>query len=246
MNQRPLIGITAYDMRRPEASHGNLYAVGQCYVHALEGSHAVPLIVPPGLSQASLRHVFDRLDGLVLSGGGDIDPAVYGEAPHPTLSGMSVERDRAELSLARWAVEGHKPILSICRGIQVLNVALGGSLVQDIPSHAPGALEHSFDSAQFLHDHMAHPVQVEPGSRLAGVLGLETVQVNSRHHQAIKRPAAQLAVVARSPDGVVEAVEIAGHPFAIGVQWHPECLYARQPETQRLFAALVEAASGAG
>jgi putative glutamine amidotransferase len=244
MNTRPLIGITAFETTHSRPPHSDLYALGQRYVRAIEETGGAPVMLPPGLSQDSLRRVFDRLDGLLFSGGGDIDPALYDEAPLPTLGIVSAARDRDELPLARWAIEDSKPVLSICRGIQVLNVALGGSLIQDIPSQKPGMLQHDFDSAAIPHDHIAHIVNIEPHSNLASILGAAAVQVNSWHHQAINRPADGLTVVAHSPDGIIEAVEIPQHRFAIGVQWHPEWLYDKRPEMKRLFAALVDAAKG--
>ncbi len=242
MNTPPLIGITASEMRHPEPPHSKVYTLSRRYVDAVQQCGGAPLILPPTLEGEALRRVFDRLDGVLLSGGGDLDPALYGEPPHPVLFGLNPARDGMELDLARWAVQERKPILSICRGIQVLNVALGGSLIQDIPSQAPGALQHSFDDKVIPHDYIAHSVRIKPRSRLAGVMGMEEAQTNSWHHQSIKRAADGLDIVAHSPDGIVEAVEVPGHRFAIGVQWHPEFLYEKQPEMRRLFAALVEAA----
>ncbi len=241
-DKKPVIGITAFETQHREPPHSPLYALGQRYVRAIEASGGAPVLLPPGLSEDSLQNILDRLDGLLLSGGGDVAPALYGERPHTTLTRVSAHRDRAEVTLARWAIEQHKPLLGICRGIQVLNVALGGSLIQDIPSQRPDALQHSFDDTVVPHDFIAHPVLVEAGSQLAQVLQATRVPVNSWHHQAIDRVAADLQVVARAPDGIIEGVEIPGHGFALGVQWHPEWLYDRQPEMQRLFGALVEAA----
>jgi putative glutamine amidotransferase len=242
MAARPLIGITAFATRHIEPPHSPLIALGRRYVAAIAAAGGAPLIVPPGLDDPSMRTVFERLDGLLLSGGGDIDPVRYGEAPHPSLTALSAERDQLELSLARRAVDADKPLLAICRGIQVLNVALGGSLVQDISTQIPGALPHTFDETKVAREHTAHPVQIEPGARLHEVMGVDTAGANSWHHQAIKQVAAGLQVVARSPDGVIEAVEMAGRRLVIGVQWHPEWLYDRQPEMMRLFEALVQAA----
>jgi len=139
-------------------------------------------------------------------------------------------------------VEADKPVMGICRGVQVLNVALGGSLVQDIPTQQPDSLPHSFDGARVARDYMAHSVRIESGSVLREVMGVEQVSVNSWHHQSLKRVAASLTVVAQSPDGIIEAVEMPSRRFVIGVQWHPEWLYDHQPEMKRLFEALVQAA----
>ncbi len=242
MPNRPLIGITAFETRHREPPHSPIYALNRRYVRAIEEAGGAPVMVPPGLDDASLQTIFERLDGLLLPGGGDIDPACFGEAPHPSLTELSAERDSMELSLAHRAVDAEKPLLAICRGIQVLNVALGGSLVQDIPTQLPGSLAHSFDATKVARDAATHEVQIEAGTQLQAVMGVERAGVNSWHHQALKRVAAGLKVVARSPDGVIEAIEMPGHRFAIGVQWHPEWLTERQPEMRRLFVALVRAA----
>ena len=243
MSRPPLIGITAFETKHINPPHVALYATGQRYVSAVEDAGGLPVVLSPGLSNETLHQIFDRLDGLLLSGGGDIDPALYGERPHPQLWGLDMHRDRAELALASRVVEKQKPVLCICRGIQVLNVALGGTLVQDIPSQMPQALAHSFDETVVPRDYLAHQVKLEPNSRLAAVIGSDAALVNSWHHQSIKRVADTLKVVATAPDGVVEAVEVPGQRFAIGVQWHPEWLYDTHPEMKRLFTALIEAAS---
>ncbi len=245
MIKRPLIGITASESNHIKPPHHAIFSLNQVYVRAIEDSGGVPLLLPPILSEDSMREIFATLDGILFTGGGDINPSIYDEPPHSTLWGLSDDRDRVELELARWAAHHEKPMLAICRGTQVLNVALGGTLIQDIPSEVPDALEHSFDDAVVARDYIAHPVKVAGGSHLRKVLQSEIVRVNSWHHQALKRIAPDLKVVAQSPDGIVEAVEIEEHRFAIGVQWHPEWLYTNQPEMKRLFIALVEA-SGNG
>lgn len=243
MNKRPLIGITAFETKYPRPPHAPLYATGQRYVRAVENAGGLPVILSPGLSDESLRALFDRLDGLLLSGGGDIDPATYGEEPHSTIWGLDMNRDRAELALAKWAAYTQKPLLCICRGTQVLNVALGGSLVQDIESMRPEALRHMFDEETTPREEVTHSVRVAEGSLLGELIQANAAQVNSWHHQAVKRLADDLKVVASAPDGIVEAIEIPGHRFALGVQWHPEWLYDKYPEHKRLFERLVQAAS---
>ena len=242
MTKRPVIGITALATRYIDPPHSPIYALNQRYIMAVEASGGAPLMVPPGLDEASMRAIFERLDGLVLSGGGDVDPSYYGESPHTALTEVNAERDRLDLSLARQAVEADKPVIGICRGVQVLNVALGGSLVQDIPTQQPDSLPHSFDGARVARDYTAHPVRIESGSLLREVMGVDEAGVNSWHHQSLKYIATGLAVVAQSPDGVIETVEMPGRRFVIGVQWHPEWLYDRQPEMKRIFEALVQAA----
>ncbi len=164
------------------------------------------------------------------------DPARYGAAPHPLAAGIDPARDEAELALARWAVADGRPLFGICRGAQVLNVALGGTLYGDVSDH-PGALRHTYDRPA----ERPHPVQVAEGSRLAELLGVPVLDVNSLHHQAVRAVAPGLRVAARAPDGLVEALELPAHPFALAVQWHPESL-PDAPEMQRLFAGLVAAA----
>ncbi len=240
MSQRPLIGITAsIDHRSP--AYGETYLLTRKYAEGVLQAGGVPVIVPHNLDEESLRALLDRLDGVLLSGGGDIDPALFDEAPHPATSEVEPDRDRVELTLTRWIVDEEKPFLAICRGIQVLNVALGGSLVQDIPSQVPDALQHSFDRKTTPRSYLAHPVKIDPGSRLARVMQLEMAQTNSWHHQSIKQVADRLQVTAVAPDGVIEAVEVSGQRFAIGVQWHPEWQFEERPEQRRLFEELVRA-----
>jgi putative glutamine amidotransferase len=196
------------------------------------------VLLPPLQGDQLLRSIYDRLDGILLSGGEDVAPDRYGEAVHDKCGHIDPERDVAELALTRWAIRDRKPLLAICRGIQVLNVAMGGSLYQDIEAQVPGALRHPW-YPDHPRDLRAHPVSVTPGSRLAHILGDGTVPVNSLHHQAIKAVAPGLVVVARAPDQIVEAVEYPEHPFAVGVQWHPEELAPTDPGARRLFGALV-------
>jgi putative glutamine amidotransferase len=240
---KPLIGITASSIDHRGPAYGEVYALTRKYAEGVLQAGGVPVIVPYNLDEDSLLSLFDRLDGLLLSGGGDIDPAIYGEAPHPATAEIEADRDRVELALARWVVEKEKPFLAICRGIQVVNVALGGTLVQDIPSEVPDALEHSFERGIVERGYHAHPVKIAADSRLAQVMQTEIAQTNSWHHQAIEQLAAQLKVTAHAPDGVIEAVEVPERRFAIGVQWHPEWMFEDQPEHRRLFEELVAAST---
>jgi putative glutamine amidotransferase len=200
------------------------------------------VVVPVGLEEEVLRAIFDRLDGLILPGGPDVAPAAYGEAPHERLGHVDEALDRTELTLTPWAMSSDLPLLAICRGIQVLNVALGGTLYQDIESQLPGMLEHHrFRQRGYPPNDRAHQVTVEPTSRLATALGVSTVTTNSRHHQAIKMPASELRVVAHTSDGLIEGVELPGARFVVGVQWHPENLVCEDPHMHRLFETFVEA-----
>ena len=237
---KPLIGIPARSALNPD-TQASMDGVVIAYLTAVARAGGVPLIVPRRLAPDALSAVFAKLDGILLPGGGDIDPARLGGESHPTVYGIDVERDALEFTLARWAVEQARPILGICRGIQVFNAALGGSLYVDISAQRPGALPHSTAHGLPL-DYLAHRVSVEAGSRLAGLFGPAEGPVNSWHHQAVREAAPGLRVSARAEDGLIEGVELPAHPFALAVQWHPEMLPDR-PESQRLFAGLVEAAA---
>ena len=240
---KPLIGITASSIEQRDSAFGEVYVLTRKYAEGVLRAGGVPVIVPYNLDEESLQILFDRLDGLLLSGGGDIDPELYGEPAHPATNEIEIDRDRVELALARWVVEKAKPFLAICRGIQVLNVALGGTLIQDIPSEVPDALEHSFERGIVQRCYHAHPVKIAADSHLAQVMQIEIAQTNSWHHQAIKQAASELKVTAYAPDGVIEAVEVPGRRFAIGVQWHPEWMFEDQPEHRRLFEGLVAAST---
>ena len=208
------------------------------YVESVKRAGAEPVVL--STSDDPLV-ALERVDGVLLTGGLDVDPALYGETPHPTTE-SAPERDRFEMPLSKAAVERGVPVLAICRGVQVLNVAAGGTLVQDIPSAVRSDLVHSIDVPK---DAIAHQVQVTAGTRLADALGpgtpLDTCSVNSRHHQAVGAVAPEFVVSAVSPDGVIEAIERPGAGFCVGVQWHPENFW-RTGEFDGLFGAFVAAA----
>jgi putative glutamine amidotransferase len=212
----------------------------QTYVDALIRAGAAPLLIPNLTDQALLHTFYERLDGVLLSGGDDVDPRHYGEDRHEKCGTITPERDATELPLTRWAIEDGKPLLGICRGIQVLNVALGGTLYQDIQAQVPGAGRHDWHRG-YPRNHPAHVVEIPAQARLAHLLGTTSLPVNSLHHQAVKDVAPGLTPAGRAPDGIVEAVEAEDHPFAIGVQWHPEELAGEDLCAQRLFDALVQA-----
>jgi len=206
------------------------------YVESVRRAGGEPLVLDPTDDPAAS---LDRVDALLLSGGLDVDPALYGEAPHPTTE-VDAVRDRFEIPLSREAVARDMPIFAICRGVQVMNVAAGGTLVQDIPTSVTTELTHSIDVPK---DRIAHPVRMTPGTRLAASLGASTA-VNSRHHQAVGRVAPSFVVSAVSEDGVVEAIERPASTFCVGVQWHPENFW-RTGEFAGLFEEFVAAASKA-
>lgn len=231
----PLIGITTthISLKAPLPASG----VSEAYIRAVHAAGGLPLLIPSGLSGDELKAVASRLDGILFTGGGDIDPAYFNGTPHERVYGVIPERDETEVGLVRLAAETGLPFMGICRGIQVINVALGGTLFTHIGEQLPGALKHDFKDKT----HLAHPVQVKPGSRLAEILGTDNLLTNSLHHQGVDQVAERLAPAAWAPDGLVEGVELAGHPFGLAVQWHPEWLQD-MPAMRNLFSAFVDAA----
>ncbi len=213
----------------------------QAYMDAVQQAGGTPHLISPDLDQEALDALVACLDGILLAGGEDVDPVLYGQEPHPALGRVDRVRDDLELPLARLALDRGLPILGICRGIQVLNVATGGTLYQDLPSQRPGSLAHGCFQPHFPPDHLAHEVALVSGSLLARILGQEVLPVNSRHHQGVDRLGDGWQAVAHAPDGLVEAIEAPGHPFALGVQWHPENLLRLPAHGLRLFTALVAA-----
>ena len=230
---RPLIGITVgNDDRR-----GGLQVLREDYVRSVEGAGAVPVALPAGRPDDAAS-VLERLDGLVLSGGGDVDPTLYGGTPHVRLGRVDRRRDDFELALVAEALRRDVPILAICRGHQVLNVAMGGTLIQDIPSEVEGGIDHDAPGRRWRR---VHRVDIVPGSRLHEVLGRVSVSVNSFHHQAVARLGRGLVVSARAEkDDLIEGIELPGRPFVIGVQWHPESFWSRADSFQALFDAHAE------
>ena len=230
--QRPLIGITTYG--RGEEGRFRLPAA---YVDAIRRAGGVPLLLPPG--EAAVDELVARLDGFVLAGGGDVAPELYGGEAHPAVARVDDERDAFEIALVRAVVAAGAPTLSICRGCQVLNVALGGTLHPHLPDVVGERLAHR-EAGPDAEER--HPVEVEPGSRLAAAMGAMRPAPVSSHHQAAAEVAPPLRVVALADDGTVEALELPGHPWLLGVQWHPELSAAEDPSQQRLFDSLVAAA----
>jgi len=209
------------------------------YVTALERAGLVPLIVPPLSSSEAASSVLDSVSGLVLTGGEDVDPARYGEQRHEKVRSVNVARDATEAALVEEARARGLPVLAICRGIQILNVALGGTLVQDIPSQCHTDIDHDEEGAR---NSRTHEVSIEPGSLIAGAVGTEHLSVNSFHHQSVKRVADGMKVTARSPDGVIEGIESTDEKWwVMGVQWHPEEMTdSAEPWDRGLFKAFAK------
>ncbi len=232
----PLIGITARIARTTEALPA--VQILRAYVDAVIEAGGTPVLIPPELPEPHWRGLFAHLDGILFSGGADIGIEHFGGEPHSTVNVEAV-RDAIELPLLRAAADEGKPFFGICRGLQVVNVALGGTLYTHILDQHPNALEH--DRHDQPRAFLAHPVRVDEGTRLADILGEPVLQVNSLHHQGIKDLAPGLKATAFAPDGLIEAVELPNHPFGLAVQWHPEWM-TDQAAICNLFKSFVNAA----
>ena len=235
----PLIAVPAYHLPSGRVrgwEHG-AYAVPELYVLAARRAGLRPLVVAESDTEAALE-VLDRVDGLMLLGGGDVDPSRYGAEPHPEVYGVDRERDAVEIALILAAANRGIPTLAICRGIQLVNVAFGGTLVQHLPD-VPGLVQHGVPGGGTP---ARHTVKVTPDTRLAEAVGRETLECSSHHHQALDRLGDGLVVTSRSDDGVIEAVERDGPGWMVAVQWHPEDTAASDPAQQGLFDAFVAAA----
>lgn len=233
----PLIGVTCFSLTVPCARS----AVNQEYVEAVVSAGGSPVLIPVGLDVPAIERIYSMLDGLLLPGGDDVAPERYGHSRHPKLGEVDEARDELELEICRRALQDDVPVLGICRGIQVMAVAAGGSLFQDLPIEQGTEIRH--EVREFGRDFLAHAVSVEPGSRLSSILGSCTVHVNSFHHQAVRDVPPGFTVTARAPDGVVEALEANGDRFAVGVQCHPEGMWSTSAkEFARLFSSFIDAA----
>jgi putative glutamine amidotransferase len=235
----PLIGITVGQQPLTETD-GTRLRVRSTYPRAIAGVGGIPILIPLQVDVETLRRIYDRLEGVLVTGGGDVNPTFYGMSQSAHTIEVDSHRDEVEIQLVRWAVEDDKPLLGICRGHQVMNVALGGTLIQDINNEIPGSIRHDFPTDDWF-TKLPHEVNVDPSSKLYQSLGLKTdrFQVNSMHHQSVKQLASPLCLTAQADDGVIEAVEIPDHHFAIGVQWHPEALFETHQPHRQLFQAFI-------
>lgn len=239
--ERPLIGVSTSEMReqleqRPQGEPPRReMALGIKYLRAIEEAGGIPLVMPP-LRLDAVEPLLDRLSGICLPGGPDLSSEIYGQSPHARLGPTEPELDLFELAVAKAADEREMPILAVCRGLQALNVARGGTLFQDLPDEVGGPIQHR----QTEQDGTSHAVCVAPDSRLAAILGASPVEVNSFHHQSVRELGAGLRAVAWAADGVIEGVEDGERPFTVGVQWHAEGIVDRL-EQARLFAEFVTA-----
>ena len=234
----PLIGIS---IQHETYNSRQVNGISYSYIQAVKRAGGTPLLLPKILPLDDLPSLLARLQGLLLTGGPDISPIRYGALMHPSVGGVDPQRDEFDIRLATTAIETGLPLLGICRGFQILNVATGGTLYTEIYEQHPNALYHSCYKPGLPEDLLVHHVNLAQGSRLAEIVEQKVIQVNSLHHQGIRRLGSGLQAAAFAPDGLVESVEIDGHPFGIGVQWHPELL----PEifhSQALFRAFIAAA----
>jgi putative glutamine amidotransferase len=234
----PVIGVTTYQGKNDEKLP--IIALLRAYVDAIAQVGGIPVLIPSSLSDEACKELCSHLDGILFTGGGDIAVDRFGGEPHPRVDNVDLERDSIEISILEISIHEKKPFLGICRGFQVINVGLGGTLYTHIDHQMPGALKHDYYPI-FPRTYLAHLVNIEKGTKLAGILGETSLLVNSLHHQGAKELSPILKPAAFSPDGLVEAVELPGYPFGIAVQWHPEWL-TDEASTRRLFQAFVDAA----
>lgn len=240
----PLVGVSMFRGHSRETGVP-YHQISEAYTRSLIEAGITPVLIPSTLSETQLRDIYERVDGIVLSGGGDMHPQTSGiaeDAPgQETLVALDTERDSIELFLTRWAHTDDKPLFGICRGHQVMNVALGGTLMADVPSVVGDAVNHQVDSSRYWRQQILHSVEVAPHSKLAAAVGAGQIAVNSIHHQAIDQLAEGLTVTATAPDGIIEGVEISDARFFVGVQWHPEELTPAHENMRRLFQYFADA-----
>ncbi|MCD4753302.1 MAG: gamma-glutamyl-gamma-aminobutyrate hydrolase family protein [Anaerolineaceae bacterium] len=236
----PLIGITTGRSSIP--SRPNTFSLNEAYVLSIQNAGGIPIIIPTGFPSESYDLILSNLSGLVLSGGGDISPEQYNSSPDSRNNKTDQDRDRTEIYLTMQAIKNRLPLFGICRGIQILNVALGGTLFIDVKKDMPGGLKHDYyPFPEWPRDHYAHSVIIGEGSRLAAIFEKEELMTNSLHHQGIKALGDGLTPIAFAPDGLVEGVQLEKNPFGIAVQWHPECL-PDDDNMQKLFKAFIYSA----
>lgn len=235
MQMKPLIGITAGNLREPP-NRDYMYNTSD-YFRSVQNAGGIPVLLPFCETEAQAGEILSRLDGLLLSGGADMDPQLYGEQPHPKNGAVSPERDATEIALTNVALSRNLPLFGICRGHQVLAVVTGGTLYQDIPAQLPMALKHYQEGPRWF---QSHAVTMTPQTRLYGLLG-ESARVNSFHHQSVKDIPPGWVASAAAADGVNEALEHKGYKFALSVQWHPESFAGRPIHFDALFRAFIAA-----
>lgn len=235
---QPTIGITA-GKDRSDTTIQKICLIDK-YSNAITASGGIPLIIPPDLSTHVIDTIMSKVDGIMITGGGDIETKRFNGPDHPRVYGVDVDRDNLEIGLVHAAESTGKPILGICRGIQIINVALGGDLFTDIQNQKIDALKHDW-FPDYPRNRLSHPIAIKSDTLLNHILKIPVTEVNSLHHQAIRNLSNKLFATAFAPDGIIEAIELRDHPFFIGVQWHPEWLYDFET-TKKLFNAFIHAA----
>ncbi len=243
---RPVVGIPTQTLQSLGGVSSEIppsWVMSQRYIVTLTNAGAIPWLIPL-VDDDTLRGVYEELDAVFLPGGADIDPRSYGAVPHPRCDRTDRERDRVEVALAKWALEDDKPVLGVCRGMQLINIAAGGTLYQDIAEEFPGAIKHDYfpyGGQTFARDFLAHDVNVAEGTRLAQLVGAGPLRVNSMHHQGVRELGQGLVVTASAPDGLIEAIEGDGDRYLVAVQWHPEALTDHDARTRGLFTDFIGA-----
>jgi putative glutamine amidotransferase len=245
MARRPVIGVVTQSLPPVHGERPLCWIVGAGYINVLRSVGAVPWVVPllPH-DMDTMTEIFNRLDGVFLTGGVDVEPSFYGETKLPICGTTDPDRDVIESALLRHAMERKLPVLAVCRGLQILNVVCGGTLYQDVKAQVPAALKHDYfpTPATPSRKYLAHAVSVKSQTRLGEIMGATQVDVNSMHHQAIKELGQGLVANAFAPDGIIEGIEGTNGQYLMAVQWHPEELTETQPEMKRLFTTFIDAA----
>lgn len=231
---KPVIGITCFHEWQETRHRQN-----DTYINAVLKAGGLPILLPCLKDLADIAQHLDLINALLVSGGPDADPMYFGEEPHAGLGNVNPAMDAYEIPLIREALRRNMPILGICRGEQMLNIAAGGTLIQHIPAVIPDCLKHQQGAPR---SYMTHSIRVLEGTQLAGILGAGEARVNSFHHQAVAKAAPGFRVSAVAPDGVIEAIESTGNNYAIGVQWHPECMWDVPQNYDALFSSFIGAA----
>ncbi len=231
---KPVIGITLN-----EDVDDYIVFLSQFYFRVIEEVGGIPILIPPIKNPEVLNRILDMVNGLILSGGGDVDPVHINEEPIMEMGRITPDRDYAELELTKGALKRDISVLAICRGMQLLNIVAGGTIYQDINTQIRKVLKHKQEAPK---GYPTHGIKVKEESKLFSIVGAEQLRVNSFHHQAIAKPALDFLVTGQSIDGVIEAIESQKHNFVIGVQWHPECMWERNPQAFRIFERFVQSA----
>jgi len=248
---KPLIGITCnYDYSDDVGIRSDMGPAGQDwnliagdYIYSIEKAGGIPVLIPQFKNFDNARGILARLDGVLISGGNDVGTERYGAFPKEYCGKVMPERDQQDIEIAKYVLKENIPVLGICRGAQIINVALGGTLYQDIEKE--GSFENHSNVDRYPRNYPWHKVSLSKGSLLASVFGTEEIAVNSLHHQAVLMPGANIKITAVSSDGVAEGIEVAGQKFAVAVQWHPEMMYDSF-EQEKLFAAFLRACGEKG